>query len=76
MAEAKIVAINRDPFARMDYIRRLVSNMTGGCDWCGNLSAKGNLWEYGTWGDGMYDEPGFAKGKFCCVECFRSYHNH
>lgn len=67
--EEKIVHLSRDPFARMDYVKKYYG--IGKCDWCGR---KGKVWRYGTWSDGLYSKPEYAKGNFCTKSCFESYH--
>jgi hypothetical protein len=57
--------VGRDPFARHDIIRRQVPITQGGCDFCGNKSAKGRLYEYGTEPDDNPSRRGFYAGKFC-----------
>ena len=70
-----IKVIARDPFARHDIIREEVKDLTGGCDYCGCLSAKGNLFRYGVEPDAIRIQQHWLKGKFCSIGCKKSYHS-
>lgn len=59
----------RDPFARGEMTRQTAGS--GSCDWCG--TTKSTLFRYGWQSDGGR-RSGPAKGRFCNVSCFRSYH--
>jgi len=68
----KITTIGRDTFARHDFIRQEEEILDGGCDWCGQLSRLGKLFQYGH----SPDDSGRANwhnGKFCSKGCYNSY---
>lgn len=65
------VCIGRDPFARMDIVRRAAGS--GTCDWCGQK--RKTLFEYGTWGDGLSERPAYLRGRFCSKGCMKAYHD-
>lgn len=71
-----IKVIGRDPFARHDVIRRRVDDLSGGCDWCGSLSPKGKLYQYGTEPDANPSRRSFFAGKFCSRGCCKTYREH
>lgn len=64
--------ISRDPFSRQDTVREETRHAKG-CTECGGTSAKGKLWKYGVWRDGMRTKPEWSKGVFCSIGCWRVY---
>lgn len=68
------IQTGRDPFARHTIRKRLVN---GECSWCGqNAPRKGRfmcVWEYYVDADSPRNN-GTIPGKFCGIECLRSYH--
>lgn len=69
----EVRTIGRDPFARHDVIRQRVDDASGGCDWCGELSAKRKRYRYGISPDAGREH--FMQGKFCSFSCCKSYHD-
>jgi len=70
MPDKNFTEISRDPYARVDFVRRLVDkDDRKDCDWCG--SAPGRF-EYGYWEDGINKKPVWLKGAYCCVGCGRN----
>ena len=75
--------ISRDSFARTELVRKAIHASLGStqtCDFCGQEGVQRNdhhtLYEYG------YEEDSASgsrihmmKGEFCCIGCFRAYHN-
>jgi len=64
----EIKQISRDPFARLDVVRRVVRS-DNTCAWCGQ---KGKF-QYGMWPDD--GKPHFNKKMFCSVDCYRMYYS-
>lgn len=65
-----IAVISRDPFARSELVRKRVVLVGCECTECGSVAR----FRYGTRHD---DRPGrveWADGRFCGVDCFRTYH--
>jgi len=66
--------IQHDGFARQSLKRETLANSGGSqsCSWCGQHPKR--LYRYGTEeDDGRFN--GYAKGQFCNVDCFESYHH-
>jgi hypothetical protein len=75
MPQATITVIGRNCFGRYDIIRQRVQVRAGAtCEFCGNLSARGNLYQYGTHSDGYGARPQFSTGAFCSKSCCNAYH--
>jgi hypothetical protein len=66
----KIAVIGRDSFARHDIIRQKVETQKN-CSWCGNRSAKDNVYQYGI-NEDQNNRNQFSDKVFCCVGCYRS----
>lgn len=64
--------INRDPFAREELHREVVTPRRGGCDCCGGLRRNNTLFEYRTETDGGRSNK--HRGQFCGKSCHDSYH--
>ena len=63
--------INRDPFARADFIREAIPMRDRRpCTWCG---ARPGRFLYGWHRDGIYTRPELNPRPFCSVDCYRSY---
>ena len=81
MPKCGYVAIARDPFARGDVVRAtLHTAVTHTCDWCGQpgrpIKRGGHrLFIYGWESDDRPGRAAFARGMFCSVGCYRSYHS-
>ena len=78
MEETNFVSINRDPFARGDTVRRVVTN-THTCANCGNSRYRNgkpinSLFNYGWFADDKH-HPSWDDKNFCCVDCRASYYN-
>jgi len=60
--------LNRDPFARIDYVRETIpsNERTTECAWCGTARAK---YRYGTHSDGVGQGPYFDRRPFCTKGC-------
>ena len=75
----ELVVISRDPFARVDFIRRpvVVYNDTT-CAFCGAPGRKvkegRRYFQYGHVEDSLIRRPYFDKHLFCGVKCYREYH--
>ena len=67
----RYVVIGREPFARMDRVRRVVPGK--GCSWCGQTRKNGSLFEYGVWADDK-SKPAWLHGAFCSIGCMKMYH--
>lgn len=68
------VMIRRDPFARTELHREIVSCCTGGsCSWCGQVRKGKKLFVYSTHHDGGRVEH--HRGLFCSKSCHDSYHS-
>ncbi len=80
--------IGRDPFARHDIIRQKVTDLKGGCGWCGQtqhvrIKNQGRytgevverLYQYGIEPDAVRVRQHWSKGKFCSYSCCKSYHS-
>ncbi len=76
-ADEAFVQVRRDPFARVDLVRRVVD---GGpyadCQWCGaahhgKTKQPGLLFEYGWWSDS--GRKSWNGKLFCCLGWFESY---
>lgn len=67
-----LVQIERDPFGRLDYIRRSEPAGNATCAWCGNVRKGGKLFRYGIWYDGGRKDWG--ERLFCSRSCCRNYH--
>jgi hypothetical protein len=61
------VSLGRNPFARLDYIRKRVGVCS--CDWCGQTK---KCFQYGVWHDG--GREAWDNGSFCSKICYRSYY--
>ena len=70
---------NRDPFARMDFVKEKVRTHGGTCSWCGQVKKdkKGEfLYKYGDFADGIRTKAYFdEKHLFCSVGCMRVYYS-
>jgi hypothetical protein len=69
-------SVARDPFARVELVRRaLTAEDTGGqqCCWCGGKRPRGGLFEYGVERDARPGRVAEIPGLFCSVGCMRSY---
>lgn len=65
--------ISRDPFARSELHRESVKPYFGQtCAWCGNLNARGTLYQYRIESDG--GRTSYIPRFFCSVSCMRSFH--
>lgn len=62
-----VVVLSRDPFARVDTVRR-VERTNDPCPWCGQ-NTRGRLFRYGTWADGVGTSPLWDERAFCSVGC-------
>jgi len=70
----RYVVIGREPFARIDRVRRVVENKKG-CFWCGQKRKGDKLFAYGVWRDGVSIlKIGWLRGEFCSISCMRAYH--
>lgn len=69
---------NRDPFARMDFVKEKVRTHGETCSFCGQAKKdnKGEfLFKYGNHVDGISTKPYFdEKHLFCSVSCMRAYY--
>ena len=64
--------VSRDPFARQETHRRTLTPRPGQtCDWCGQLTAKGKLFEYEVQTDGGRTHA--IRGTFCSISCMKDY---
>ena len=60
--------VQRDPYARIEIHKRVYSQEMK-CSWCGQ---RGRTWEYWLEHDAGREQA--FSGTFCCVSCFRAYH--
>jgi hypothetical protein len=70
--------IAHDGMARYELhkVRYNTAPHTQTCSWCGGTDKRGNVYTFGTVPDdrlsGRLDR---ARGKFCSVSCYRTYHS-
>ena len=70
--------VSRDPFARLDVVRRVMLDFTLGirdaaCEECGCQPASHGLFEYGIEYDDKPGRPIWDGKLFCSIGCRRSY---
>ncbi len=80
MKQGESTQINRDPFGRVDIVRRTVTAETlfeledFSCFWCGGKGRRVNsgrrLFQYGVWEDGIHTKPYFNDSYFCSKQCY------
>jgi hypothetical protein len=73
----RYAVISRDPFARLDIIRRTVfCDARGECAWCGQTrttkSGRPFLYEYG-YNEDQNNRNNFSGKLFCSKACHDSY---
>lgn len=68
----RVVQIARDPFARLDIVRRVEPAGRSGCAWCGQRRRGGKLYRYGVWHDA--GRLHWGRELFCSRPCSRAVH--
>ena len=71
---SRFIAISREPFARLDVVRRLVDTASG-CSWCGGRRRSGRLFQYGVDPDSLMSRTAWTRGLFCSKACHDSYNS-